>query len=144
MTAKRNITRLAAMFLTIFLACAVFLPTQAASAASITVTSTSDGTGGPECTLRDAILSMLTTDDFDASNLDPVSVVFADASPLRWAIEDVDLDGDMDFLFHFEVSELNLDESSTEAVLTGETYDNTLLFSMDEVRIVPILIVSWG
>ena len=37
------------------LAMAIALPTQVARAATITVTTTADGTGGPYCTLRDAI-----------------------------------------------------------------------------------------
>ena len=42
----------------------------------------------------------------------------------------------MDLLFHFKVREMNLDEKSTEAVLTGETFDNMLFLGTDEVRIV--------
>lgn len=55
MTGKNKTTRIVAIVLTIVLASAVVLPAQVASAATITVNSTSDGTGGPNCTLRDAI-----------------------------------------------------------------------------------------
>ena len=55
MTGKDITIRIVVIILSIVLASTVFLPTQVASAASITVTSTSDGTGGPDCTLRDAI-----------------------------------------------------------------------------------------
>ena len=46
-------------------------------------------------------VAVLTTPDFDAATLDPVTVSFAGASPLRWAQEDVDWDGDVDMLFQF-------------------------------------------
>jgi hypothetical protein len=48
-------------------------------------------------------VALLTTDDFDASTVDPVTVEFAGASPLRWVIEDVDGDGDVDLLFHVNI-----------------------------------------
>jgi hypothetical protein len=82
-------------------------------------------------------VAILTTDDFDAATVDPVTVLFADASPLRWAWEDVDYDGDMDLLFQFKTQELNLDESSTEAMLTGSTFDGLQVEGSDTVNIVP-------
>lgn len=88
-------------------------------------------------------VAVLTTDDFDSSKLDPASVVFADAPPLRWAIVDVDFDGDMDSILHFKVRELNLDESSTEAILSGKTFDGISLFGKDDVQIVPIIKIVW-
>ena len=66
-------------------------------------------------------VAVLTTEDFDASTVDPETVFFVGASPLRWALEDVDNDGDMDMLFHFKTQELVLDDNSTEATLTGAT-----------------------
>jgi len=82
-------------------------------------------------------VAVLTTDDFDASTVDPDTVLFADAAPLRWTQEDVDGDGDMDLLFHFKTQELNLTEDSTEATLTGETFDEAQIQGMDTVNIVP-------
>jgi hypothetical protein len=82
-------------------------------------------------------VAVLTTNDFDASTVDPDTVVFADAEPVRSVLEDVDGDGDIDLLFHFKVQELNLDASSTEATLTGETFDETQIEGMDTVNIVP-------
>jgi hypothetical protein len=84
-------------------------------------------------------VAVLTTPDFDASTVDPDTVFFADASPVRWTMEDVDSDGDMDMLFHFNTQELNLDESSTGATLTGDTSDptNPHLKGTDTVNIVP-------
>ena len=82
-------------------------------------------------------VAVLTTDDFDASTVDPSTVLFAGASPLRWAWEDVDGDGDVDVLFHFKTQELNLDGDSTEATLTGETFDAVQIEGTDTVNIVP-------
>jgi len=77
------------------------------------------------------------TDDFDASTVDPSTVKFAGAAPVRWTMEDVDGDGDMDMLFHFKTQELDLDENSTEATLSGETIDGTPIEGTDTVNIVP-------
>ena len=84
-------------------------------------------------------VAVLTTDDFDASTVDPETVLFAGAEPVRWTMEDVDSDGDMDMLFHFKTQNLTeLDEDSTEATLIGYTYDGlNRLIGEDAVNIVP-------
>ena len=82
-------------------------------------------------------VAILTTNDFDASTVDPASIVFAGASPLKWHLEDVDCDGDIDLLLHFKTPELELAADSTEATLTGETWDFQQIQGTDSVRIVP-------
>jgi hypothetical protein len=82
-------------------------------------------------------VAVLTTADFDATTVDPVSVVFAGADPLRWTWEDIDSDGDVDVLFFFKTRELVLLPTSIEATLTGETYDGVVLAGTDSVNIVP-------
>jgi hypothetical protein len=82
-------------------------------------------------------VAVLTTDDFDAADVDPATVEFAGASPLRWTLCDVDADGDLDMVFHFKTQELNLDENSTEAELTGMTIGGDDISGTDDVRIVP-------
>ena len=82
-------------------------------------------------------VAVLTTDDFDATTVDPVTVEFTGASPLRWVIEDVDGDGDLDLLFHFKTQELDLNGDSTEATLTGSTYGGQPIQGTDSVNIVP-------
>jgi len=81
-------------------------------------------------------VAVLTTDSFDASIVDPTTVEFAGATPVRWALKDVDDDGDNDLLLHFNKQDLNLDENSTEATLTGETTDGNTIEGTDEVRII--------
>jgi hypothetical protein len=83
-------------------------------------------------------VAVLTTDDFDATTVDPATVSFASGSPLRWTVEDVcPFDGRDDLLFHFETQELDLNEESTEAFLTGYTSDGEFIWGKDTVNIVP-------
>lgn len=72
--------------------------------------------------------------DFDAAMVDPVTVEFAGAAPLRWAIEDVDYDGDMDMILHFATQEVEIGCGDTEATLTGMTLDGKAFFGTDSVR----------
>jgi len=65
-------------------------------------------------------VAVLTTDEFDAATLDPATAEFAGALPERWKLEDVDDDGDDDMMFHFRTQDLNLDQDSTEAMLTAQ------------------------
>ena len=65
-------------------------------------------------------VAVLTIGGFKASDIDPETVEFAGAKPVRWKLEDVDEDGDPDMLFHFKTQDLvDLDENSTEATLTA-------------------------
>jgi hypothetical protein len=82
-------------------------------------------------------VAVLSTGDFDARMVDPYSVLLADAAPVRWRIEDVDRDGDLDMLFHFKTQELFLTPDSTEAVLKGKTVDGVEIEGKDAVTIVP-------
>ena len=82
-------------------------------------------------------VAVLTAAGFDAATVDPATVLFADAAPVRWTLEDVDGDGDADMLFDFKTQDLNLDENSTEAMLTGQTTEEVVFQGTDEVRIVP-------
>lgn len=102
-------------------------------------------------------VAVLTTDDFDASYVDPETVLFAGAEPERWRMEDVDNDGDEDMLFHFKTKELvesennpdGLNENSTKATLTAkligtmtsamttEITDGEVIQGSDEVCIKP-------
>lgn len=82
-------------------------------------------------------VAILTTAEFDASSVDPSTVLFANAAPVNWAVEDVDYDGDMDLVFYFKARELVLDEYSTEAPLSGLTQDGHDIYGIDTVNIVP-------
>jgi hypothetical protein len=56
---------------------------------------------------REVPVAVLSNGDFDASTVDVSTVVFAGAEPVKWSMEDVDGDGDIDMLFHFKTQELN-------------------------------------
>ena len=56
---------------------------------------------------------------------------------LMASVEDVNDDGLDDLVLHFDTQELNLTEDSTEAVLTGETFDGISIIGSDSVNIVP-------
>jgi hypothetical protein len=83
-------------------------------------------------------VALFTTNEFDATAVDPATVIFAGAMPVKWSTKDVDNDGDLDIVFHFTTQELNLDSSSTEATLTGDTTNpaNPHIIGTDQVRIV--------
>jgi hypothetical protein len=72
-------------------------------------------------------VAVLSTDGFDARQIDPAIVDFASAPPARRSRKDVDGDGDVDVLFHFRTLELNLDVDSTEARLRGYTNDGQFI-----------------
>ncbi len=82
-------------------------------------------------------VAVLTTPLFDASDVNPGTVLFAGASPVNWNWEDVDFDGDLDLLFHFNTQNLNLTLASTSAELTGNTSEGIPFTGMDTVNIVP-------
>ena len=86
-------------------------------------------------------VAILNTGDEDLSTLDPSTATLDGTAPLRWALEDVDGDGDLDIILHFSIPELvadgSLTASSTEATLTVETIDGGLGAGTDSVRIVP-------
>jgi hypothetical protein len=75
--------------------------------------------------------------DFDVTTIDPTTVHFEGATPLKWAIEDVQPDGYADLVFKFKTQELNLTEGDVEGTITGQTEDGTPLGGMDSVNIVP-------
>jgi len=90
-------------------------------------------------------VAVLTTEDFDALSIDHTTVTFEGASeihvnkktgePLRH-MEDVDLDGDMDLVFHFILRDTTLTCSSETGTLVGERYDGIPVEGTDSVRMV--------
>jgi len=80
-------------------------------------------------------VAILTTDVFDATEVDPTTVLFAGAAPIRWAVEDVDYDGDLDLVLHFKTQETGIAAGDAEATLTGELFDGTPIEGIDSVRV---------
>jgi len=84
-------------------------------------------------------VAILTTDTFDAADVDPETARFGpdEAMAVQSALEDVDDDGDVDLILHFKTQEVGLTEDSTEATLTGQTFGGDDITGTDSVRIVP-------
>jgi len=91
-------------------------------------------------------VAILTTDDFDAMTVDHRTVLFEGASELhldkrtgepRRHEEDVDMDGDVDLVFHFSYQATTLTCSSTEGTLDGAMFGGGLIRGTDAVRSVP-------
>ncbi len=81
----------------------------------------------------DVPVAILTTGGFDATSVDPSTVVFAGAKQHGWSLVDVDGDGDDDLLLAFDPRHLELDVDDREAILTGETFDGRFIEGTDRV-----------
>jgi len=93
-------------------------------------------------------VAILTTLSFDATTVDWTTVRFGpDAAapahdlsdPLALADHqhDVDLDGDVDFVFHFQTQDTGITAGDTSACLTGLTLGGMPISGCDSVRTVP-------
>jgi len=80
-------------------------------------------------------VAILTSENLDASTVDPATVSFAGATPLRWSTEDVNGDDHMDMILFFATQELSLTPNDFEAYLTGETFDGEPLAGSDTVKV---------
>lgn len=85
-------------------------------------------------------VAILTTDDFDATTVDPLSVEFGPAGAIEahgtGHIEDADGDGDLDLVLHFKTQEGGIQCGDTEASLTGETFGGQAIEGSDSVKTV--------
>jgi hypothetical protein len=88
-------------------------------------------------------VAIFSTNDFDATTVDPLTVLLSGATvrlrgkgdPMA-KTEDVDGDGLLDIVIHFDMSALQLISGDTVAILEGETYDGIPFWGEDSVRIV--------
>jgi hypothetical protein len=80
-----------------------------------------------------------TTEGFDATTVDIDTVKLGpnEASPVHFAYEDVDDDGDIDLILHFRTQDTGIAEGDTEVTLTGETDSGTAFTGTVVIKIVP-------
>lgn len=83
------------------------------------------------------LVAILTTASFDATTVNPSTAVFAGASAVHWALEDVDEDGDLDLILHFHSQDTNLVATDSTACLTAETFSGEQVQGCDSVNLVP-------
>lgn len=96
------------------------------------------GSGGTEP------VAILSTERFDASEVDPPTVTLASApvklrgkgEPMA-ALQDVNGDGRVDLVVHVTTEALQLREADTEAALEGTTRGATTFRRVDSVRVLP-------
>ena len=89
-------------------------------------------------------VAILSTETFDATTVDVGSIFFAGAGvnvknngSFHASFEDVNDDGLLDLVLHFNTQDLDLTDTSTEAILTGITEDGRCVSATNSVRIVP-------
>jgi hypothetical protein len=85
-------------------------------------------------------VAILTTDTFDATNVDASTVLFGrtgtEASPVHWALKDVDGDGDTDMILHFNIQDTGIVCGDTSAFLTGKTLSGQVIEGSDSINTV--------
>ena len=89
-------------------------------------------------------VAIFSTDDFDATTVDPTTILLADAGvkargkneDLMSSFKDVDRDGLLDLLIRIDTQGLVLSDGDVEAYLTGETFDGLSISGTDAIRLV--------
>ncbi len=85
-------------------------------------------------------VAILTTSTFDATTVDPLSVKFgpngATEAHGRGHIEDVNHDGRLDLVLHFDTQETGIQCGDTSASLTGKTIGGQAIAGFDLIRTV--------
>ncbi|UCD09617.1 MAG: lamin tail domain-containing protein [Dehalococcoidales bacterium] len=84
-------------------------------------------------------VAILTTDTFDATTVNLSTIVFGpgQAKPVHYAFGDVDYDGDIDMILHFNTQELGLTEGTDVIVLSGQTLAGEYFEGSDSIVILP-------
>lgn len=85
-------------------------------------------------------VAVLTTPDFDATGVNPSSIRFGPAGATEahgmGHLEDVDADGDMDLVLHFDTASAGIACGDAEASLTGRTVEGQAIIGSDGVLLV--------
>jgi hypothetical protein len=85
-------------------------------------------------------VAILTTDTFDAVTVDPLSVEFGPKGAMethgQGHIEDVNGDGHLDLVLHFNTQDTGIQCGQASAALTGETFAGQLIQGSDSIQTV--------
>jgi len=85
-------------------------------------------------------VAILTTNSFDATAVDPTTVLFGptgtEAASVHSALEDVDGDGDTDMILHFKTQDTGVVCGDTSASFTGETFGGQAIEGSDSIKTV--------
>jgi hypothetical protein len=85
-------------------------------------------------------VALLTTEAFDATAVDPTTVLFGatgiEAEPVHSAMEDVDGDGDTDLVFHFISRDTGITCGTGSATLTGAIFAGPKITGSDSIETV--------
>ena len=84
-------------------------------------------------------VAILTTPDFDAGTVDWTTVTFgpSGAPATKAALEDVDGDGDLDMVLHFNTQQTGIACGQTSATLKGRTLGGLAIEGTDSIKPVP-------
>ena len=78
--------------------------------------------------------AFLSTADFNACDLDPLSIKWGTAIPVKSSCAQVDGNYGNDLVVHFDIEDLQILSTHTEALFTGKTFDGTVVDGKDSVR----------
>ncbi len=84
-------------------------------------------------------VAILTTEDFDATEVDPETVRFGPglARPTGYSLEDVNDDDSLDMVLRFRTQETGIQAGDTSATLTGVSFIDGAFFGSDAIVTVP-------
>jgi hypothetical protein len=83
-------------------------------------------------------VAILSTNRFDATRVNPTTVRFGrtgtEALPTSWSLEDVDGDGTLDMVLHFNTLNTRIQSGDTQATLMGRTIDTTPFMGSEPIQ----------
>jgi hypothetical protein len=85
-------------------------------------------------------VAIITTEAFDAATVDAATVRFGatgtEAAPVQYALKDVDLDGHIDMILHFNSEETGIQSGDSSASLSGTSLTGQAIVGSDSISTV--------